>query len=589
MLPEDILVFTFTAAARNDLKERIGNERVDIATMHGTFLKLLKIVNSAKYHPSKLIDERAKDNKIRYMVFNRKIHNQLKRNNFTHKDITTFIGLCKNLYIKPIGKFRRLLYANTLDFLSSEEEAILIKRYEKIVKLTSIAMDDEGEINLIALGMLDAFYLEYENTKDGFDFDDIIVDIYEAMIANTNNILLYAQDQWKYILVDEFQDTNTLQFSIVKMIAEKHQNLYIIGDWKQAIYGWRGADYNLLKDINNHLRGVKASTLKTTYRNSKEVLKLANHVAVKLLGDEKIETAIDTKGNVFFEEYRSKYDEIKGTIDELLYYKDKDKSTFVLTRTNAYLTIIELFLLCEDIPYDIYGQSVLESPVIMDIALMLLLALSKDISDKALKRLYIFSAYYLPKRDKEEYLKSRAIEKLTVKGKGILSRTLDAVAKVKSEYYALKRQGSEELLSSTIKRALEVFEYDNYLKYNYSREELSTAREVMELFIETVDSFGTIENLLQILAKRRHTDSEAKIKLLTVHKAKGLEADNVYLLGLSDNIFPSSRAMSYEENLESEKRLLYVAITRARENLTVSYHKTPSEYYAFLKKYKGGK
>ena len=238
--------------------------------------------------------------------------------------------------------------------------------------ISQMCFNDKGTLDTKKLAMFDSMYALYEAEKAGIDFDDMLMITHSIVENNTGNIQNYIQNAWDCILVDEFQDTNTIQFSIIKKMIEKHNNLFLIGDWKQSIYEWRGSDYSLLKDIHLYLEDVKVETLPKTYRNSKKVLEVANIVSSQMLGDSIIETNREEEGSVSFLTFEDNKQEavyVGNKISDI--YTNTEEDAFVLTRTNSQLNLIEAQLLKADIPYYVSCTSIFKTSVALDVSALL--------------------------------------------------------------------------------------------------------------------------------------------------------------------------------------------------------------------------
>lgn len=583
--PGKILAITFSRNAKDELKGRIDNGEVRVETIHALFNSLLSRLDAGKYRFGKIIQDHAQDIIIYRLIAEHKLYKVIDKNGLTAKDIKSFIGLSKNLYIKPLNKFRKFFFntKNTTK-LNNKEKNEIYNHYKQVVQLSGIGAEDNGLPNYFALAILDTFYKEYETSKKGIDYDDLLIDMYEAFLVDKGEILSYAQDKWNYILVDEFQDTNLLQFNSIKMMAEKHKNLFMIGDWKQSIYEWRGGDYKLLKNIKAHYPEAKETTLSKTYRNSKEVLKIANHVATQMLKDEPIETNSNLTGKVVFNEYVSRKEEAESIVSYLKQVNDDQQTFFIMARTNAQLLPLEMLLLLNKIPYSISKESMLNSETVLDLSMLLQLCrMPGQYPPNVLKRLFKFACKMLPRIDKDALLKEGHNAKLSTFGQKQWDELVEKINNLSKVYH--QKQCEENFLSSMMNEFIEAFDYFKYVDETFSVEDKSKMRDALVAFIEIVDVFETTENLLLSIFQAREPNPDAKIKLMTIHASKGLEANTVFLIGLTQKIFPSQRASLYEETIDAEKRLLYVAVTRAEENLIVSYHGKQSTFYEFLKEY----
>jgi DNA helicase II / ATP-dependent DNA helicase PcrA len=392
-----------------------------------------------------------------------------------------------------------------------------------------------------------------------------------------------VQNTWDYILVDEFQDTNSLQVEIIRMMSAMHKNLFIIGDWKQSIYEWRGGNYEILKNIEKYFPSVRVSSLTKTYRNCKKILEVANYVSCNILGDQPIETAKTEDGSVSALQFGTREEEAVWIIEHLKEIHEAGKTAFVLSRTNAYLTSIELFLLYEKIPYYISAQSVLTSELSLDILCMLFVITSNSKPEENVrKRLLKFSCPYVSKKDKEIYLSTGSYDTLDEHVRSKFDKLKNTLSDIRNYYFDRIDEGNLNL-SEFAKLAFQELHYTEYMETLYTKKELEDALEIAENYLNTLHIFGSLEELFSIVLSKNKTNSTSeKIKLLTIHASKGLEAKNVFVAGMTQGVFPSSKSYVSEEHLEAEKRLLYVAVTRAEENLKLSCYGIPSEYFNTL-------
>lgn len=583
ILPKKILAFTFTVNAKDELRQRLSKyPEVRIETMHSLFLSLLKNVNPIKY--GNIIDENQKESLIFKILLENKILNKFKRLKIKPRDIIMFIGLSKNLYVKPLDVCRRNFFEKRQSQIYQSDKNKLELHYKKVIALSQLGIVD-GELDHYTLAMLNSAYLMYNEVKKGIDFDDMLIETYELMLNNTDDILTNAQEAWDYIFVDEFQDTNILQLNIIKMMIQKHNNLFLIGDWKQSIYEWRGGDYRILKNIENWFKSPEVTSLKKTYRNSKKVLDVANFVSTQFLGDEEIETNSENVGFVQTLNFQSQEEEAEFISRELNNLYEDDKTAFCLTRTNSQLSLIEMFLLYHKIPYFISCKSVLKSDVTLDIALMLFLCEHPKAREiNVMKRLVKFAARFATKADKETYIESRSLENISRQSYDIFEKIEDSIENLAMFYIEAKENGYlsfPELAS----KCISAYGYREYLEDSLTTAECEEALSIMDNFVHFIHLFQSIEEILLFMSGRENSNSNAKIKLLTVHASKGLEADNVFIAGMTNGVFPSSKTYCNDENMEAEKRLLYVAVTRAKECLLITSYNKRSEYFMSIENF----
>lgn len=397
-------------------------------------------------------------------------------------------------------------------------------------------------------------YPQYQKTlreNDAVDFDDLLIKTVELFKEN-EPILTKYQNKFKYILVDEYQDTNHAQYMLTKLLAAKWHNICVVGDFSQSIYSWRGADFQNLKKFETDFTGTKVFKLSQNYRSTQKILDAAfaviskntTHPVLSLwtknaIGDE-----------IILYEARNEQNEtefIIETITELLQKRTdiRFKDVAILYRTNAQSRSIEEVLLHHSIPYTLIGGTrFYERKEIKDVlAYLKVLANPKDsVSYKRIEklgkaRLTNFLIY-------QEEL-SEIVEKETI-------TLLDTVMH-KTNYLSLYDENDEE-----------------------DRARLENIKELRSVAIQFPDLSNFLENVA--LVEQEYTpdkkiDKEQKdaITLMTLHAAKGLEFPIVFMVGMEEGIFPHSRSLMDKHELEEERRLCYVGMTRAKEKLFFTY------------------
>ncbi len=396
-------------------------------------------------------------------------------------------------------------------------------------------------------------YLEYQrllNANSACDFDDLLMKTVQ-LFEKYEDVLHKFQNQFKYVLVDEYQDTNKAQYMLTKLISARWRNVCVVGDASQSIYRWRGADYRNIMLYKNDFPDVVEFHLEQNYRSTQSILDAAfsvirkntSHPILKLWTDQK-------KGdNILLYEARNEHDEA-GYLATTILQSGKSYSSFaVLYRTNAQSRTIEEAFLHAGIPYVLVGGTrFYERKEIKDvIAYLRLIANGKD------------SVSY------------KRIEKL---GKGRLEKFLT---------YAKKLQSDNTLVSLTTLELMDrILDVSGYLElYDANVEEeayrLENIKELRSVATEFPDLTGFLENVALTeaeytpdkLAKR--DNNRIAVTLMTLHAAKGLEFDTVFMVGMEEGIFPHSRSLMDAESIEEERRLCYVGITRAKKTLVLTF------------------
>ncbi|RIA78238.1 DNA helicase-2/ATP-dependent DNA helicase PcrA [Anaeroplasma bactoclasticum] len=439
--------------------------------------------------------------------------------------------------------------------------------------------------------LLDVFLLVNKKYEDRckeenlLDFDDLIIKTIELFEKNPK-ILEYYQNQFEYILVDEFQDTNALQYDLMAMLAKKHKNLFVVGDDFQSIYSFRGAKIENINKFQEDYKDYKLILLEENYRSTTQILNLANNIIIKNPNQIKKVMFSNKKEGPLPKYYRamSSYDETVFVINKILegIRKGKDYKDFaIMYRANSISRSFEDQLVKNKIPYTIYGGlSFFARAEIKDMTAYLRLLVHKD-DDYSFKRVI-----NMPKRkigakilDSLNMIASEkglplydAIEYYT--GSGIGASNLKEFKKVLDDI----REKMEDLpLPLILKELVDKTGYeeeikkdeDTYLDRMDNIKEFSSVLKETEEEYEGITHFEMLENLLFDLSLRsEHDDSKSdeSVRLTTFHQAKGLEFDTVFMVAMEESIFPGLNVES-NQDMEEERRICYVGITRAKNEL----------------------
>ncbi|HJL55811.1 MAG TPA: 3'-5' exonuclease, partial [Candidatus Paceibacterota bacterium] len=413
--------------------------------------------------------------------------------------------------------------------------------------------------------------LKRENT---YDFDDLLLKT--VILLETNeNVLERYKNIWKYIHIDEYQDTNKVQCKLVNLLTGNDNNICVVGDVDQNIYSWRGADIENLLDFENKYKNTKTLLLEEKYRSTKNILEASNSVIKK--NKKRKEKNLFTKNEdgeklslfcALNENHEAQFITLKSK--ELIESGVEPKEIAVLYRANFQSRILEEVFLSFDVPYQVLGVRFFERKEVKDILAYLQVALNPE-SITATKRIINVPA--------------RGIGKVTfmkiVEGReGELSTS--ARAKV-ADFRALLKQISDIALSlkpsETIKFILKNTGIEDTLK-NGAEEEQERLENIKEL-VTLASRYDVLEpnegvgKLLEdaALASEQDELKEEKnaVRLMTVHASKGLEFEYVFIAGLEDGLFPHSGLSDEKKDDEEERRLFYVALTRAKKKVFLSY------------------
>ena len=563
ILPENILAITFTNKASNEMKERVtkitpNGQYVWISTFHSMCVRILRS-HIEKLDPS----------------YNR---------NFSIYSDTDGEKLLKTLVAEKNLTDNKII-KNVLFHLSN------MKNNNRSILQYSRDIQTYPDCDTIIDLMQD--YEEHLRENNALDFDDLLVKTYSLFRACPEVLKHYAT-RFRYILVDEFQDTNMIQYELVKALSSIHKNIFVVGDEDQCIYTWRGANFKNINNFTKDFDNVQIFKLEQNYRSTKTILQFAN----KLIKHNK--SRIDKTlwcDNPDGEpvKYKQLYDEqgeadfVAKTIHDLVANKGCSYNDFaILVRFNALTFPFEEKLLSYNIPHKIYGGfKFYERAEIKDVLAYLKLFINpKD--EQAFIRIINF-----PKRGIGDTSIQKIREIAVAYGTSSLDVALNPRKFGIANALAQKLEGFAEKFVMLLK-AYETQPLDDFAKQvvktfgieeafnDKLEEELNKILNIQQL-IHSIENFAkanpfdTLSDYLQsvsLISDMDSMDSSDNVIVATVHAVKGLEFRVVFLVGLEESVFPISRALNSDEELEEERRLMYVGITRAKEKLYVSSCKT---------------
>lgn len=544
--PNNILTITFTNKAAKEMKERIfkleGNSAfyIQISTFHSFGLKILK-ENCELLGYEKNFTILDSDDSLSII---KKIMKELNidANKYNPKAIKNVISNNKNEIIDP-EKYS--LYVNT-DF---DEIALEVyRKYEKSLKI-----------------------------NNAVDFDDLLI-LPLKLFNNNPGVLQKYQEKYKYVFIDEYQDTNEPQYILSKMISAKYKNITVVGDADQAIFTWRGANYKNILNFEKDYKDAKVVLLEENYRSTKTILNAANNVIKnnKVRKEKNLWTQNEEGSKITYYKAFDEKDESNYVVNEIKKLIEKGvnpKDICVLYRANAQSRTVEEAFLTSNISYNIVGSyAFYNRKEIKDlIAYLKLIYNNKD--DVSLLRVINY-----PKRG----IGNKAIENLAIKS-NVLDKSLYEVIdsgkelEFKNMIEEIKKEESHLTLTELIDMVLDKsgmkksLEDEKSIEADIRLENLEEFKSIAKA-MEINEGIVSLEELLDKLAlvsdvSEQKNDNEDKVTLMTMHAVKGLEYDYVFVVGVEEGLFPHSNSLESNDELEEERRLCYVAITRAKKKL----------------------
>ena len=542
--PYNILAITFTNKAANEMRSRIENElgttadSIFIGTFHSFGLRILRENYKDIGYTSNITILDTDD--VKALIKRILKDNGYEIQNYDIKHIMSRISSAKNDGISP-SEFSKL-------FLN-EEDRVISFVYEKYINLL--------------------------RENNSVDFDDLLLKPVELFKKN-KEVLEKYQDRFKYILVDEYQDTNSIQYELCKLLSSKYNNIFVVGDASQSIYSWRNADYRNILNFERDYKNAKVVLLEENYRSTNNILKAANSV-IKNNTEGKALNLWTDAGDGEKVDYIRVDDEIKET--EFVINKIKDLvelgynySDFaVLYRTNAQSRTLEEAFVRSNIPYNIIGSYYFYSrKEVKD--LIAYLNLIYNINDSVSLERVINT----PKRG----IGTKTIENIRKKAQEENISMFDAIDSGKELVFKnlilelredVKNMSLSELIEDVlVKTGLRSeYELDNSLESEARIESLNEFKSVALNFEENgiYDLETFLENILLVSDAGQYKDDKNSVSLMTLHSAKGLEFKVVFIVGMEEGIFPHTRSFESLSELEEERRLCYVGITRAKIKL----------------------
>lgn len=563
--PWNILAITFTNKAAQEMRERVdalvgyGSEDIWISTFHATCSRILRRhIDLLGYDRNFTIYDASDQKSLMKEVLKEM---KIDTKQFPERSVMSEISSAKNEYKSPLD-YRNEYGSN----FRNQRIADIYEHYQKRLK---------------------------EN--NALDFDDLLVKMVDLFQTNPD-VLEHYQDRFQYIMVDEYQDTNTVQFLLVSLLAKKYRNLCVVGDDDQSIYKFRGANiYNIL-NFEKVFPDAQVIRLEQNYRSTQNILNAANGVIANNKGrkEKKLWTENQKGELVHFKQYDTEYDEADGVVSRINFLAMRGvqyKDMAILYRTNAQSRIFEEKLKQKNIPYAIVrGISFYDRKEIKDL-MSYLKVVDSGMDDLSVKRII-----NVPKRGIGQTTINRLQEFAILNQMSFLDAVFNAdeipeVARALAKLHKFadmieefREYASEHEISELLEHILDVTQYRAELEAEGTDESISRLEDIEELFNDIVyyEEEEENPNLRDFLAEKdmytlnagidNLEDENNKVLLMTLHNAKGLEFNNVFLGGMEEGVFPGFGAMMSgdESEIEEERRLCYVGITRAKERLFLS-------------------
>ncbi|HYP52990.1 MAG TPA: UvrD-helicase domain-containing protein, partial [Pyrinomonadaceae bacterium] len=449
---------------------------------------------------------------------------------------------------------------------------------------------EHGDERRAAVARVFRLYEERLASNNALDFDDLLIKAVR-LLRKSEEVRAYYNEKFRYILVDEYQDTNSLQFALIHFLTEKQQNVCVVGDENQSVYRWRGADISNILNFEQQYPETKVIRLEQNYRSTQNILQAADAV-IKHNVERKDKTLWTSNPAGSFLRYYQALDAesearfVAAKIEEHR-RSEPDLRAAVLYRTNAQSRVVEDALRRAGLAYNIVGGfSFYERAEVRDIVAYLKLALNPHDS-VALMRVINSPARGLGKQTLDELERSakdfgvshwEAISVVVEQPDGFSSRAANALRNFQQIVTRLVALAQKETASEVVKAAILDTGYEQALKTEGTEEAEGRLENLQELVNAAVDydaeEGGGLRDFIDAAALTSDADQytrEAPVTLMTMHSAKGLEFPLVFIVGLEDGLFPHSRAMAERAEMEEERRLCYVAITRAEQYLYVTH------------------
>jgi DNA helicase-2/ATP-dependent DNA helicase PcrA len=571
----NILALTFTNKAAKEMKGRIADivgdgeaKNLWMGTFHSVFAKILRFEGHHLGFPSN------------FTIYDTQDSQKLMGS------IVKELGLDKDMYKTKQVYSRISSYKNSL---------VTVKAYYK----NSDLMEADAMTRRPKMGEIYKEYVDRCFKAGAMDFDDLLLRTNE-LLTRFPNVLAQYQNKFRYILVDEYQDTNHSQYLIVRALADRFQNICVVGDDAQSIYAFRGANINNILNFQKDYDDVKMYRLEQNYRSTKNIVGAANSVIEhnKTKIDKIVWTANDIGEKVKVHRSMTDGDEgryVASTIWETKMNNQLHNSEFaVLYRTNAQSRAIEDALRKRDIPYRIYGGlSFYQRKEIKDVTGYLRLILNPA-DEEALKRVINYPARGIGQTTidrlvvaangygKTIYEVLQQLDSLDINiNNGTKNKLKDFVMLIESYKVMNQTANAFDLAEHVAKTSGLIKELnkdatpEGVVRMDNVQELLNGIKDFVEGQIELADAGDSLAEFLEDTALETDLDADKgdpdHVALMSIHMAKGLEFGHVFIVGMEEDLFPSAMSMNTRSELEEERRLFYVALTRAEKQAYLTY------------------
>ena len=572
--PFNILALTFTNKAAKEMKQRISKLTNDnqaksiwMGTFHSVFARILRSESELIGFPPNFTIYDSYDSEK--LISNIIKEMNLNKDFYKAKGIKNRVSSLKNSFITPKN------YFNQPELIESDKLA-----------------------NRIQFGEIYRNYVDRCFKSAVMDFDDLLLKTNQLLNSSPETLIKY-QKIFKYILVDEYQDTNYSQYLIIKSLADRYQNLCVVGDDSQSIYSFRGANIDNILNFKKNYPDCTTYKLEQNYRSSKNIVEGANSLIKKnkFKIDKNIWTLNDSGSKIILNRSQNDNDEGRFVASNIFEEKNNHQlnngSFAVLYRTNAQSRSIEDALRKINIDYQVFGGlSFYQRKEIKDVTAYLRLVVNSN-DEESFRRIVNFPPRGIGLKTLEKLLIISERENISMYdainiidkypklfNKGVMGRMTDFRNLIESLKIESKTKNADYVLTNVINGSgiIDFYRNEGSVESINRIENIEELRSGINDFIleqkELADGDTSITRYLQDISLYSETDksfSSDRVSLMTIHMAKGLEFNVVYVVGIEENLFPSILSLNSSEDLEEERRLFYVAMTRAKDKLILSH------------------